>query len=193
MALLLARVLSGRRSGRPVGSRSRPPCGSRTLHPPVRGVLDDVPFRNSGDYDVKYSPLHRVLDWLSLSRRRPGERLPSCQQPHLPGASNPMTGRPRHHVRSRFRGNGCVGAAQLLRTYASRYSRYFRPRFGLAGERERGAPPPFHYFTLMAMRFVFDLASGAFAIVTVSTPFLKDADTLSSFTSSTGMRRSKRP
>jgi hypothetical protein len=45
----------------------------------------------------------------------------------------------------------------------------------------------------MAMRFVFDLASGAFAIVTVSTPFLKDADTLSSFTSSTGMRRSKRP
>jgi hypothetical protein len=51
----------------------------------------------------------------------------------------------------------------------------------------------FTYLPLIAMRFTFDCACAAFGNVTVSTPFLKAADILSSSTSSTGMRRSKRP
>jgi hypothetical protein len=51
----------------------------------------------------------------------------------------------------------------------------------------------FAYLPLIAMRFTFDCACATFGNVTVSTPFLKAADILSSSTSSTGMRRSKRP
>jgi hypothetical protein len=46
---------------------------------------------------------------------------------------------------------------------------------------------------LIAMRLAFCCALADFGSVTVSTPFLNDALTLSSSTSSTGMRRSKRP
>jgi hypothetical protein len=53
--------------------------------------------------------------------------------------------------------------------------------------------PALAYLPLTAMRFTFDCACGALGSVTVSTPFLNDADTLFSSTSSTGMRRSKRP
>jgi hypothetical protein len=49
------------------------------------------------------------------------------------------------------------------------------------------------HLRLMAMCFTLDCACGVFGIVTVSTPFLNAADTLSSSTSSTGMRRSKQP
>jgi hypothetical protein len=52
---------------------------------------------------------------------------------------------------------------------------------------------PDAYLPLIAMRFTFDCASGSFGMVTVSTPFLKAADTLSWSTLSIGMRRSKRP
>jgi hypothetical protein len=43
----------------------------------------------------------------------------------------------------------------------------------------------------MAMRLALDFAAGVLGMVTVSSPFLNVADTLSSSTSSTGMRRSK--
>lgn len=49
------------------------------------------------------------------------------------------------------------------------------------------------YLPLIAIRLTVDCAWGVFGIVTVRTPFLKDAETLSWSTSSTGMRRSKCP
>ena len=53
--------------------------------------------------------------------------------------------------------------------------------------------PYLGYLPLTAIRFTFDCACGAFGMVTVKTPFLNAADTLSSSTSSTGILRSNRP
>jgi hypothetical protein len=53
--------------------------------------------------------------------------------------------------------------------------------------------PQKNYLLLTAMCFTFCCACGDFGRVTVSTPFLNDAAILPSSTSSTGMRRSKRP
>jgi hypothetical protein len=53
--------------------------------------------------------------------------------------------------------------------------------------------PRLGYLPLTAIRFTFDCACGAFGMVTVKTPFLNAADTLSSSTSSTGILRSNRP
>ena len=60
------------------------------------------------------------------------------------------------------------------------------PGFGAGAHGSRLA-----YLLLIVMRLTFDCAGGSFGIVTVSTPFLKAADTFSSSTSSTGMRRSE--
>jgi len=49
------------------------------------------------------------------------------------------------------------------------------------------------YLLLMAIRFTFCCAAGNLGSITVRTPFLKDASTLSGSTSSTGIRRSNRP
>jgi hypothetical protein len=49
------------------------------------------------------------------------------------------------------------------------------------------------YFGLIVIRLTFSCASADFGRVTVRTPFLNDALTLSSSTSSTGIRRSNRP
>jgi hypothetical protein len=62
----------------------------------------------------------------------------------------------------------------------------------VAGRGSRFAPA-LAYLPLTAMRFTFDCACAAFGSMTVRTPFLNDAETLSSLTSYTGMRRSKRP
>jgi hypothetical protein len=59
--------------------------------------------------------------------------------------------------------------------------------------RERGSRPLHAYLPLIAIRFTFCCAAGDFGRVTVRTPLLKEAATLSWSTSSTGMRRSKRP
>jgi hypothetical protein len=64
-----------------------------------------------------------------------------------------------------------------------------RPSGGKAGP----AFPRLGYLPLTAIRFTFDCACGAFGMVTVKTPFLNAADTLSSSTSSTGILRSNRP
>src|SRR5215211_6713694 len=61
---------------------------------------------------------------------------------------------------------------------------------GKADRRERLPPVPRHC-ALIAMRFTFSCALVDFGSTTLSTPFLNDALTLSSSTSSSGIRRSK--
>lgn len=98
-----------------------------------------------------------------------------------------------HHDQPRLRVHKPVRKLHVPRR-ASAFSKTKHTRLTLRRAERPDRPfPRLGYLPLTAIRFTFDCACGAFGMVTVKTPFLNAADTLSSSTSSTGILRSNRP
>jgi hypothetical protein len=171
----------------------------------------EVTIENIDDHHLDiskfYAPSNRIVE---LARRHFGRvDLVDLDQPNAPRRGPPETETPTSW-RERSSSDITYWISAIAKRAAIEYPTLKRAclfmmlvhrRSGLAQDPDNPASkggsavsrPSLAHLPFIAIRFTFCCAEGDFGSVTVRTPFLNEAATLSWSTSSTGIRRSKRP